>query len=83
VKKHQNKVMMLVKLMYSTSGMTMPCFSKGEATITAMEARINPKGATNDSTLNEHCQKLINLSLDNWAAKWYDRFQYWAQGIFY
>lgn len=75
--------MMLVKLMYSTSGMTMPCFSKGEATITAMEARLNPKNATNDSVLNEHCQKLINLSLDNWAAKWYDRFQYWAQGIFY
>ena len=43
---------MLVKLMYSTSGMTMPCFSKGEATLTAMEARLNPKGATNDSLLN-------------------------------
>ena len=74
---------MLVKLMYSASGMSMPCFNKGEATITAMEARINPAGATNDSLLNEHCQHLINLSLANRASKWYDRFQYWAQGIFY
>ena len=52
MRKHQNKVLMLVKLMYSTSGMTMPCFSKGEATISAMEARLNPKGVTNDSLLN-------------------------------
>lgn len=74
---------MIVKMMYSANGMSMPCFSKGEATITAMEARINPNKTPNDLLLNEHCQQLINLSLDNWASKWYDRFQYWAQGIFY
>jgi phosphatidylinositol 4-kinase len=63
--------------------MTMPCFAKGEAAIAALEKRINPPGIINDSLLNEHCQNLINESLDNWASKWYDRFQYWAQGIFY
>lgn len=61
----------------------MPCFEKGQMTINALEHRINPPGVTNDSLLNEHCQMLINKSLDNWASKWYDRFQYWAQGIFY
>jgi phosphatidylinositol 4-kinase len=74
---------MLAKMMYSSGGMSMPCFGKGEATITALEARINPAGLTNDSLLNEHCQELVNRSLDNWASKWYDRFQYWAQGVFY
>ena len=74
---------MLVKLMYSSTGDSMPCFCKGEATITAFEARINPMGVVNDLLLNEHCQQIINLSVDNWASKWYDRFQYWAQGIFY
>lgn len=83
IRKHQNKVLMLVKMMYTSSGMSMPCFAKGEQTITAMEQRINPEGVNNDLLLNEHCQQLINQSLDNWAAKWYDRFQYWAQGIFY
>lgn len=74
---------MLVKMMYSSGGMTMPCFEKGEEAIKAMENRINPLGVENDPLLNNHCQKLINLSLDNWASRWYDRFQYFAQGIFY
>ena len=25
-KKHQNKILILVKMMYSSSGLTMPCF---------------------------------------------------------
>lgn len=74
---------MLVKMMYSSSGMTMPCFEKGEAGIIEMEKRFNPPEVSNDAQLNLHCQKLIDNSLDNWAAKWYDRWQYWAQGIFY
>lgn len=74
---------MLVKMMYSSSGMSMPCFEKGEEAIKAIEKRFNPDGVITDAQLNLHCQKLINSSLDNWATKWYDRFQYLAQGIFY
>jgi len=48
-----------------------------------MENRFNPSHVTNDAQLNLHCQKLIDSSLDNWRAKWYDRWQYLAQGIFY
>lgn len=83
MRKHQNKILMLVKMMYSSSGMSMPCFEKGEEAIRQIELRFNPDGVTTDSQLNIHCQKLINSSLDNWATKWYDRFQYFAQGIFY
>ena len=74
---------MLVKMMYASSGMTMPCFEKGDEAIRQMELRFNPEGVATDGQLNLHCQKLINSSLDNWATKWYDRFQYLAQGIFY
>jgi phosphatidylinositol 4-kinase len=48
-----------------------------------MEKRFNPLPVDNDAQLNLHCQKLIDRSLDNWRAKWYDRWQYLAQGIFY
>jgi phosphatidylinositol 4-kinase len=61
----------------------MPCFEKGELAITEMEKRFNPTDAINDAQLNLHCQKLIDRSLDNWRSKWYDRWQYLAQGIFY
>lgn len=70
-------------MMYSSGGMTMPCFEKGENAIIEMEERFNPSNISNDAHLNLHCQKLIDHSLDNWAARWYDRWQYWAQGIFY
>lgn len=70
-------------MMYSSSGMTMPCFEKGQQAIIQMEKRFNPPDVVNDAQLNMHCQKLIDASLDNWKTRWYDRFQYWAQGIVY
>ena len=30
-----------------------------------------------------HVDDLISQSLGNWRTKWYDRFQYLVQGIFY
>lgn len=33
-RKHQNKILILVKMMYTSGGMTMPCFEKGEQAIT-------------------------------------------------
>lgn len=82
-RKHQDKILILVKMMYSSSGATMPCFEKGELAIKDLESRFNPPEIMNDLLLSEHCQKLINLSLDNWRTRWYDKWQYWAQGIFY
>jgi hypothetical protein len=32
-RKHQDKILILVKMMYSSSGATMPCFEKGESAI--------------------------------------------------
>ena len=29
------------------------------------------------------CYDLINSSIDNWRARWYDKFQYFLQKIYY
>ena len=29
----------------------------------------------------KHVDDLISLSLGNWRTKWYDKFQYYVQGI--
>jgi phosphatidylinositol 4-kinase len=49
VRKHQNKILMLAKMMYSSSGMTMPCFEKGEEAIRQLELRFNPQNVTTDA----------------------------------
>lgn len=77
--KHREELIMLVKMMYSSHGESMPCFKKGINCIDDLVRRFEPP--TEDITM--HCQNLINESLDNWRARWYDKFQYWLQGIFY
>ncbi|CAD8184130.1 unnamed protein product [Paramecium pentaurelia] len=80
--KHQDQILLLVKMMYSGHGYTLPCFSKGEIAIHDLESRFNPP-CSNDGEISVFTQNLINQSLDNWRAKWYDKFQYYFQGIFY
>ncbi|CAD8169336.1 unnamed protein product [Paramecium octaurelia] len=80
--KHQDQILLLVKMMYSGHGYTLPCFSKGESAIHDLESRFNPP-CSNDGEISVFTQNLINQSLDNWRAKWYDKFQYYFQGIFY
>ncbi|EDK31559.2 phosphatidylinositol 3-kinase (macronuclear) [Tetrahymena thermophila SB210] len=81
--KHQDKILILVKMLYSGHGLTLPCFEKGEQCILDLEQRFNPPNISNDGELSMHCNMLINQSLDNWRARWYDKWQYFCQGIFY
>merc|ERR1712224_392251 len=83
IRKHKDKILILVKMMYSTQGQTLPCFKQGIKGIQALEERIAPPRIENDKQLYDHTNNLINTSLDNWRARWYDKYQYWAQGIFY
>ncbi len=83
MRKHQHRIMILSKLMYSSYGKTMSCFQAGEAAIEELEQRFNPHGVNTDAELFNYCQGLINDSIDDWRSKWYDRFQYYFQGIFY
>ncbi|CAD8062202.1 unnamed protein product [Paramecium sonneborni] len=80
--KHQNEILLLVDMMFTGHGTTLPCFQKGEVALKELENRFNPRVAS-DAELYVYVQELINKSLDNWRARWYDKFQYFAQGIFY
>ncbi|CAD8043480.1 unnamed protein product [Paramecium primaurelia] len=80
--KHQKEILLLAEMMYTGHGTTLPCFSKGEQTLKELQLRFNPK-VQSSAELYVHVQELIDKSLDNWRARWYDKFQYFAQGIFY
>jgi phosphatidylinositol 4-kinase B len=82
-RKHQHRILILTKLMYSSYGKTMPCFAKGDEAIYELEKRFNPPGVSNDAEISVYCQNLINSSIDNWRSRWYDKWQYYVQGIFY
>lgn len=68
--KHQDKILILVKMLYSGHGPTLPCFEKGEQCIMDLENRFNPKDVSNDGEMSLHCNMLINSALDNWRARW-------------
>ena len=55
----------------------------GDATIQELKQRFVPMMKMNKFDYISHSDKLIEISLDNWRTKWYDKFQYWMQGIFY
>ena len=48
-RKHQHRIIILTKLMYSSYGRTMPCFIKGNESIEKLEQRFNPPGISNDA----------------------------------
>ena len=82
-RKHQHPILILTKLMYSSYGKTMPCFQKGDEAIEKLEERFNPPRVRTDADLSLYCQNLINSSVDNWRARWYDKWHYYAQGILF
>ncbi len=81
--KHHEKILMLVEMMYCGHGNNLPCFLKGQDTIEELRQRFIPRKNMNKRDYISHVDKLIESSIDNWRTKWYDKFQYWFQGIFY
>ncbi|KAL4507121.1 hypothetical protein ABPG72_001914 [Tetrahymena utriculariae] len=82
-RKNQDKILILVKMFYSSHGASLPCFEKGEDAIKALEERFNPKNIKLENEYFVHTNQLIDQSLDNWKSRWYDKWQYFCQGIFY
>ncbi len=66
--------MVLVKMMYSGHGNTLPCFQAGDKCIEELYARFNPKIDDDDGALNVFTQELINTALNNYRTHWYDKF---------
>lgn len=56
----------------------MSCFVKGEEVMSELERRFSV-----EHDVESFCYNLINNSIDNWRAKWYDKFQYFLQKIYY
>lgn len=81
--KHYEKIVILVEMMYCGHGHHLPCFLKGEKTIEDLKQRFVPAENMDKQDCMAFVDKLIEGSIDNWRTKWYDRFQYYVQGIFY
>lgn len=73
-RQHQDQILILVQMLYSSHGTTLPCFEKGEQTIHDLISRFNPPNCDTDMLIYQHTQMLINQSLDNWRARWYDKY---------
>ena len=55
--KHQDKIILLVKMMYSGHGQSLPCFKDGEKCIEDLEKRFNPDKNEKNEELNIFTQK--------------------------
>ena len=79
--KHYEKILILVEMMYCGHGNKLPCFEGGIDAINELKKRFIPKPNMKTRDYRELVDQLISLSLDNWRTNWYDKFQYYVQGI--
>ncbi len=77
------KILILVEMMYCGHGNKLPCFEKGQVAIDELRSRFIPRPNMKKRDYIKHVDTLIGQSIDNWTTKWYDKYQYWVQGIFY
>jgi hypothetical protein len=70
-------------MMYCGHGNKLACFEKGHQTVEDLRLRFVPKSGMSKTDYMRHVDSLIEQSIDNWRTKWYDKYQYWVQGIFY
>jgi phosphatidylinositol kinase/protein kinase (PI-3 family) len=69
--------------MYLGHGKNLPCFQNKGGTIEALKARFSPRPNMKISDCLRQVDSLIEQSIDNWRTRWYDKFQYYVQGIYY
>lgn len=77
------KILTLVEMMYCGHGNKLPCFEKGQVAIEELRNRFIPRKNMKPRDYMKHVDSLLRQSIDNWRTKWYDKYQYWVQGIFY
>ena len=83
INKHRHKIIILVEMMWCGHGKNLDCFEKGQEAINELKTRLNPKENMKKGDINRIVDDLISQSADNWRTRWYDIFQYHAQGIYY
>jgi phosphatidylinositol 4-kinase B len=77
------QIILMVEMMRTGSASSLGCFIGGEQATTALRERLMPKRKMSEGDCKEYINELIDISLDNWSTKCYDRFQYCCQNIFY
>ena len=83
IAKHYEKIMILVEMMYCGYGKKLECFKSGDATLTKLRDRFKPKKNMKKRDYLALVDSLIHEALSSWSTKWYDKYQYLFEGIFY
>ena len=83
IKGKAEQIILMVEMMRTGSTSNLGCFIGGEQATTSLRERLLPKQKMSESDCKEYINELIDISLDNWSTKCYDRFQYCCQNIFY
>ena len=83
VSKHYEKIMILVEMMYCGYGKKLECFKSGDSTLTKLKERFRPKKDMKKREYLALADSLIQEALSSWRTKWYDKYQYFFEGIFY
>ena len=83
IAKHYQKIMILVEMMYCGYGKKLECFKNGDLTLTKLKERFKPKNNMKKRDYLALVDSLIQEALSSWRTKWYDKYQYFFEGIFY
>ena len=83
IAKHYEKIMILVEMMYCGYGKKLECFKSGDLTLTKLRQRFKPKKDMKKREYLALVDSLIQEALSSWRTKWYDKYQYFFEGIFY
>ena len=83
ISKHYEKIMILVEMMYCGYGKKLECFKSGDSTLTKLKERFRPKKDMKKREYLALVDSLIQQALSSWRTKWYDKYQYFFEGIFY
>ena len=83
IAKHYEKIMILVEMMYCGYGKKLECFKSGDDTLSKLRERFKPKKNMKKRDYLALVDSLIQEALSSWTTKWYDKYQYYFEGIFY
>ena len=79
-RKHRHRISLLVEMMILGNA-DLPCFAgMPKGTMDALNERFHPE--MNTRQCENFVHELIDMSLDNWRTRWYDKYQRWCVGVF-
>ena len=77
------KIQKLAEFMFIGQGKYFPCFIEKENALANLKERLRPRDNMSKQQKMKYIDDLLSKSIDNWTTTYYDKFQYYIQGIFY